>query len=59
MKLDFTRIMLRANMHYAEAKLGKDAVYAAPEQLPKIQSDQVKAVLKALIEEINKEERHG
>ncbi len=65
MKLDFNTVMAKANAYYAEAKLRQsgvsvsDAVYIAPEELPSIGSDQVKAVLKALIEEINKEERNG
>jgi len=65
MKLDFDRIMGRANAYYAEAKFKKEGVphedilFMAPEHFPVIGSDQVKAVLKALIEEINKEEHHG
>jgi hypothetical protein len=65
MKLDFNEVMGKANAYYAEAKLRKagvcisDAVYIAPEELPQINSDQVKAVLKALIEELNKEGRNG
>jgi hypothetical protein len=46
-------ILARANELYAEAKMGKWNGYTAPELLPQIQSDQVKAVVKALVEALN------
>jgi hypothetical protein len=48
----YDRIMTMANAHYAEAKakrLGIDLRYTAPEALPKIESDQVKSLAKAIV----------
>jgi hypothetical protein len=56
MKLDKDLILQRANALYAEAKQGPWNDYTAPELLPQIRSDQVKAVLTALIEAINASE---
>ena len=59
MKLEYNKILEKANHLYADTKLKQmqisdDSVkYLAPEQIPQIQSDQVKMVLKALIDEIN------
>lgn len=58
MNLDYQTILTRANQLYAEAKtkhIDPDTLkYWAPEMFPTIESDQVKSILKALIEELNK-----
>ena len=46
----YETIMDRANELYAVAKLGENAYYLAPELRPMIQSDQVKSLLKAILE---------
>lgn len=56
MKLISTdEVIEKANVKYAQAKMDKDVDlrYAAPEAMPRIQSDQVKAVAEALVEEVN------
>lgn len=58
MKLDVEEIIHEADILYAEAKLvgsGVDVRYMAPEQLPRIVSDQVKAMGRAIINAINRE----
>jgi hypothetical protein len=48
----YDKIMTMANAHYTEAKakrLGIDFRYTAPEVLPKIESDQVKSLAKAIV----------
>ena len=52
MNLDYLTILARANQFYKEAKVEKYPNYT--EEDFEIASDQVKAVLKALIEELNK-----
>ena len=42
----------KANEIYAYRKLGSDAAYRAPEDRPKIKSDQVMAIFEVLCEEI-------
>ncbi len=57
MKLDEEAIMRRADELYAQAKLPADTLdYMAPEGRPRIQSDQVKMLLRALVEAINSHE---
>jgi hypothetical protein len=56
MKLISTdEVIEKANVKYAQAKMDKsaDLRYTAPEAMPKIQSDQVKAIAEALVEEVN------
>jgi len=48
--MNYAAILKRANELYAEAKIGKDVHFMAPEIRPEIRSDQVKSVLRALIE---------
>ena len=54
-KLDYNKILGRANTFYAVAKAekGLDIKYTAPEAMPQIQSDQVKSAIKAIVEELN------
>lgn len=54
----YEELLAKANAHYATLKAksqGVDLSYTAPEALPKIQSDQVKAILMALSEQLEKE----
>lgn len=56
MKLISTdEVIEKANVKYAQAKMDKgvDLRYTASEAMPKIQSDQVKAIAEALVEEVN------
>ena len=56
MKLISTdEVIEKANVKYAQAKMDKgvDLRYTAPEAMPKIQSDQVKAIAETLVEEVN------
>lgn len=54
MKLDFDTILKRAEELYAATKLSPETLkYTAPELFPTIQSDQVKCVLRALVEALN------
>ena len=56
MKLISTdEVIEKANVKYAQAKMDKgvDLRYTALEAMPKIQSDQVKAIAEALVEEVN------
>ena len=57
--MDPDKIMKRADELYVKAKLDKGLVneYMAPEQLPHIVSDQVKAAVQAICEEMNNDER--
>lgn len=56
-QLNFEHIMQRANTLYAVEKtkhLPKETImYMAPELFPTIQSDQVKCIVRALVEAIN------
>lgn len=52
MAIDIDDLHRRANEIYAERKLGPDYVYRAPECRPTIQSDQVKALMEALQEQL-------
>lgn len=58
-KLNYTEILERANMLYAAEKTKhipeSDLRYWPPERFPKIESNQVKCMLKAIIEAINSE----
>lgn len=49
-KITYNKILAKANELYAEAKLGKDWAFKAPELRPTIQSDQVKSLLQAMLE---------
>jgi hypothetical protein len=56
MQLNYEEILDKANARYATAwskRSGIDISYMAPEQLPKIESEQVKCVLRALVEASN------
>lgn len=60
LKLDYDKVLKRANELYKQVKLqsmppdeAKHFAYTAPELLPDIRSEQVKAVLQALVEAIN------
>lgn len=61
MKLNTEQILQEANAIYAVEKLTKAGYkkdhmsYLAPEMIPTIQSDQVKAMMQALINAINKQ----
>lgn len=46
----FSSVMSRANDIYAGMKLGSNVEYTAPELIPHIQSDQVRAICLALCE---------
>jgi len=54
MKIDFDAVLKRADELYAEAK--HHLKHAPQDTLPRIQSDQVKSVLRALVEALNNEE---
>jgi hypothetical protein len=60
MKLNKTQILNRANQIYLQRKIAKgyptveDLKYMPPEAMPQIQSDQVLALLDALVEAIGK-----
>lgn len=59
MNLNYDEIIKAADTYYAEAALKRmgiskeDTAYMAPEQLPRIQSEQLKCFARALIEAIN------
>lgn len=57
MNIDYQKTLDLANIYYAEQKtkhISPDTLkYWAPEMFPKIESDQVKSILRALIEQIN------
>lgn len=57
-KLNYQSVLDKANTYYVQAKIQKKLFspteYTAPEMYPQIESDQVKSILKALIEELNK-----
>ena len=56
MNLDYHSILKKANAEYGVKALqrqGRDPRYVAPEEVPEIQSEQVKCMLKALVEAIN------
>ena len=56
MQLSYEEILNKANARYAAAwakRNSADIRYRAPEQLPKIESEQVKCVLRALVEAVN------
>jgi hypothetical protein len=46
----FELAMQRINDIYAEYKLGPDVYFKAPESRPKVQSDQIKALVSFLVE---------
>lgn len=57
MAINEKAILERANELYAERKLAKmhrDIAYVAPECRPAIESEQVKCLLTALVEALNK-----
>ncbi len=54
--LTYERVLERTNYEYARLKAQRglfDPMYCAPEAFPKIESDQVKALAKILVDEIN------
>ena len=53
--INVNEVLEKANTKYARAKMDKgvDLRYAAPEAMPRIQSDQVKAIAEVLVEEVN------
>jgi hypothetical protein len=51
--ISYDKVLRRANELYEQAKGYKWDGYKAPEQRPQIPSDQVKSVLRALIEALN------
>jgi hypothetical protein len=56
MNLDYYSILKKANAEYGVKALQRqrrDPRYVAPEDVPQIQSEQVKCVLEALVEAIN------
>lgn len=61
MQLDYDKIMKEANLHYSEAVIkrngytAEDVKYWAPEQFPEIESEQAKAITKAIVDAINSE----
>ena len=56
MAIEFVDIMSKANATYAQMKLEKHPeLRSSGHGMPRITSDSVKAITKALIEEINKE----
>lgn len=55
-KLDETKILARANRLYAEAKVGDFLHFMSTEDRPKIKSNQLLALLTALVEAINDED---
>ena len=63
MNLDAEKIWRDANAKYGVAKLKKagytDLSYVAPEMIPKIASDQVRCMLEALVEEINRQPKEN
>lgn len=50
--MKYEHVLKRANEIYAVKKLGSSAGFTAPEATPQIRSDQVKAVLEAVMEEM-------
>jgi hypothetical protein len=54
MNLDYEKVLTRANQLYKEAKWEKYPLYYNEDDDFEIESDQVKCMLKALIEELNK-----
>ncbi len=55
MKLDLEALKTKLNERYAERKLGSDVGFRAPEVRPRIQSDQVMALLEVLVEALNED----
>jgi hypothetical protein len=57
-KVSYETVLKRANEIYCAEKTKnlkpEDMAYWAPEMFPKIESNQVKSMLKALVEEMNK-----
>lgn len=55
--LDANKIIAKANTIHAEMKGKREASheYTPPEQLPAIRSDQEKALVKAIVDAVNKE----
>jgi len=52
--INVNTVLEAANNIYAELKLGPSYYMKAPEDRPRIASDQVKAILHALVQELNK-----
>jgi len=63
--IDYDRLLDRADAIYAELKLKKagytreQIMYMAPEQFPRIGSDQIKALARALVDEISEQLGEG
>jgi hypothetical protein len=56
MRLDVEDVLERANEIYATRKvLPSSLAYVAPERRPRIQSEQVKAAVEAIVEAINQQ----
>lgn len=57
----YEKLLEDANIEYARLKQrrGLDISYCAPEALPRIQSDQVKAVLKVVAQHLGGKDVHG
>jgi hypothetical protein len=55
--LNYEDVMNKTNTQYRQLKLDQGLIsfYTAPELLPNIESDQIKALAKVLIDEINNE----
>lgn len=53
--IDIDEVLRKADERYADAKMaaGMDLRYAAPEAMPRIQSDQVKAIAAVIVDEVN------
>ena len=59
MKLNYDELLAKANGFYVAQKVkrhGIDLRYTAPEAMPCIASDQVKAILRVLVDAINEED---
>ena len=52
--LVYEDVMEKVDYQYAALKVGDRARYMAPEMLPRIGSDQIRALAKVLVQEINK-----
>lgn len=63
MNIDFETVWADANARYATKKLKAagytDVRYLAPEMIPRIQSEQVKCMLEALIAEVNRQPKEN
>lgn len=53
--IDIDEVLRKADERYVDAKMaaGMDLRYTAPEMMPRIQSDQVKAIAAVIVDEVN------